>query len=152
MSLNVGENNITEEIYIAESMNEYFTNIGPNLAAQVSTTNIKPESYVDRTESTFSFTLIDVHEVYEALNNLKTSKSLGPDKIPARLLKGSYLSTAPYLTKIFNASLTSSNSSQEWKLARVSPIHKAGGKRESGNYRPISVLPIVAKLFEKIIY
>ena len=41
---------------------------------------------------------------------------------------------------------------QEWKIARVSPIYKAGDKRERRNYPPISVLSVVAGLFEKIIY
>lgn len=122
-------------------MNEYFTSIGPNLAAQVLTTNIEPDPYVDRAESTFSFNSIGVNEAHFPLNNLKTSKSLRPDKIPARLLKGSCFSAAPYLiTKIFNASLTSCVFPQEWKLARVSPIYKTGDKRECGNYQPMSVL------------
>ena len=104
MSLNVGESNITDEANIAESINEYFTSIGTNLAAQVSSTSTKPESYVDRAKNTSSFNSIHVNEVYEALNNLKTSKSLGPDEIPARLLKDSRFRVALYLTKTFNAS------------------------------------------------
>ena len=40
----------------------------------------------------------------------------------------------------------------EWKIAKVIPLFKKGSKREPGNYRPISVLPLVSKVFEKIIY
>ena len=151
-SLNVGSTNVTNKTNIAESMNEYFTSIGPNLATQVPGTDIEPESYVNGSESTFVFKSININEVYNMPSNLKTSKSFGPDKIPARLLKDSCYSIAPFLTKIFNASLTSSVFPQEWKIARVSPIYKAGDKRERGNYRSISVLSVVAGLFEKIIY
>ena len=118
-SLNVGTTNVTNKTNIAESMNEYFTSIGPNLATQVPGTDIEPESYVDGSESTFVFKSININEVYNMLSNLKTSKSFGPDKIPARLLKDSCYSIAPFLTKIFNASLTSSVFPQEWKIARV---------------------------------
>lgn len=127
---NVDEDNITDEAKIAESINEYFTSIGSNLAARVPITNIKPESYVDRVESSFSFNSIDVNEMYKALNNLKTPKSIGPDKVP---IKDSSFSIAVYLTKKFNA-LTSSVFPQKWKPARASPIYKTGDKRECGNY------------------
>ena len=89
-------------------MNEYFTSIEPDLAAKVPVIDIEPELYVDNSESAFVFKSINIDEVYNALNNLKTSKSLGPDRIPARLLKGSCFSIAPFLTQIFNASLASS--------------------------------------------
>ena len=95
---------------------------------------------------------INIHEVYNALNNLKASKSLGPDRVPARLLKDSFFSIAPFPTQIFNASLASSVLPQDWKIARVSPIYKAGDKRDRGNYRPISVLSTVAGLFKKKIF
>ena len=124
-------------------MNEYFTSIGPDLAPKVPVIDIEQGSYVDSSESVFVFKSINIDEVYNALNNLKMSKSLGPDRIPARLLKDSCFS--------FNASLPSSVFSQDWKIARVSPIYKAGDKRDRDNYRPISVLSTVVGLFEKII-
>ena len=92
------------------------------------------------------------HFLGNALNNLKASKSLGPDRVPARLLKDSFFSIAPFPTQIFNASLASSVLPQDWKIARVSPIYKAGDKRDRGNYRPISVLSTVAGLFKKKIF
>ena len=106
-------------------------------------------SLYESSESVFVFKSINIDEVYKALNNLKASKSLGPDRIPARLLKVSCFSIAPFLTQIFNNSLASSFFPQDWKIARVSPIYKAGDKRERGSYRPISVLSTVAGLFEK---
>ena len=133
-------------------MNEYFTSIGPDLAAKVSVIDIEPESCAHSSESVFVFKSINIDEVYNALNNVKASKSLGPDRIPARLLRDSCFSIAPFLTQIFNASLASNVFPQDWKIASVSPIYKAGDKRDRGNYRPRSVLSTVAGLFEKIIY
>ena len=57
---------------------------------------------------------------------------------------------APSLTLIFNASLSNGIFPHDFKIARVSPIHKSGNKEERGNYRPISILSKIAKLFEKL--
>ena len=54
-SLNVGNSNVTNKTNIAESMNEYFTSIGPDLAAKVSVIDIERVSYVDSSESVFVF-------------------------------------------------------------------------------------------------
>ena len=59
--------------------------------------------------------------------------------------------TAIYLTHIYDCSLSSGIFPDDWKKARVSPIFKSGNKEECGNYRPISVLSVVAKIFEKLV-
>ena len=56
------------------------------------------------------------------------------------------------LAKIFNASLETGTFPEVWKLARVAPIFKTGVKSDMSNYRPISVLSTVARVFEKIVY
>ena len=56
-------------------MNEYFTSIGPDLAAKVLVIDIEPETYLDSSESTFVFTSINIDEVHNALTKLKTSES-----------------------------------------------------------------------------
>ena len=74
------------------------------------------------------------------------------DQIPAKILKLSADIVAPSLTFIFNLSLTTGIYVDEWKQARVTPIYKSGDKRLCENYRPISVLPIVSKAFEKEVF
>ena len=59
---------------------------------------------------------------------------------------------SPSLTYLFNLSLEKSIFPEEWKSARVTPLFKSGSKTDCNNYRPISVLSIVSKVFERIVY
>ena len=56
------------------------------------------------------------------------------------------------LTAIFSASICTGIFPQEWKASRVSPVYKNGSRNNPCNYQPISVIPAVAKIFEKIAY
>jgi hypothetical protein len=59
---------------------------------------------------------------------------------------------APSLTYIFNLSLSTGIFIDDWKNARVNSIYKEGSRRNMGNYRPISILPILSKVFEKEVF
>ena len=87
----------------------------------------------------------------EAIAQIKTNKSPGIDCISAKLLKDAGDTISESLANIFNLSLQSGIFPDDWKLARITPIYKDGSKTQCGNYRPISVISIVAKVFEKLV-
>ena len=89
--------------------------------------------------------------VLAALKALEVGKATGPDEIPAKLLKQTASVIAPSLCKIFNKSLQLGSLPSDWKLANVVPVHKKGAKDHVENYRPISPLPIVSKVFERCV-
>ncbi|CAB3986869.1 Hypothetical predicted protein [Paramuricea clavata] len=95
---------------------------------------------------------ISVDSVASTLRGLKACKATGLDKIPAKILKLSANIIAPSLTFIFNLSLATGIYIDEWMRARVTPIFKSGDKRQCENYRPISILPVVSKAFEKEVF
>ena len=90
--------------------------------------------------------------VHKLLGGIKERKATGLDKIPCKLLKMAAHIVALSLTKMLIKSISTNISPNNWKLARVSPIIKKGAKNDSNNYRPISVIPVVAKIFEKIMF
>ena len=91
----------------------------------------------------------DVEDVLKLLDN---NKACGPDLINPRLLKEGSEFLATKLSHIFNQSLTSSHFPSSWKLANVVPIFKKGDKTNSANYRPISLLSCIGKVFEKCVF
>ena len=109
-------------------------------------------STIQNSFPTFRFPNIPVENVALTLKNLKVSKSTGLDKIPAKVLKIASSIIAPSLTFIFNLSLSSGIFIDDWKNARVCPVYKGNDRRDMGNYRPISILPIISKVFEKEVF
>ena len=70
---------------------------------------------------------------------------------PAKILRPIATTIAP-LTHILNQSLRIGVVPSQWKHTRVTPIYKSGEKTCIGNHRPISVIPIFAKIMEKVVY
>ena len=109
------------------------------------------ESYITPSNSIFEIQNVPETDVLKLLCTIKLSKATGHDKISPKLLEDSVGVIAPTLTKIFNQSITTSIFPEDSKVAIYSPLHKTGSKLECNDYRPISVLSAVTKLFEKLI-
>ena len=91
-------------------------------------------------------------KVFSLLSKLCKSKATGLDTISARLLRECADLIADPMCSIFNQSVRSGIFPQEWKCAKVIPLFKEGNHSDLNNYRPISIVPIVAKVFGRIIY
>ena len=87
-------------------------------------------------------------DVEKVIRKLDASKPCGLHKIPAKYCN---VLIAPYLMYIYNCSLFTAIFPDDWKMTRVSPIFKAGSNEDCDKYRSVSILPIVAKIFEKLI-
>ena len=99
--------------------------------------------------STFEITLDDIKDIITGLNN---KKAHGPDLISVNMVKlcGQHLYVP--LKIIFDNILETGIFPDQWKEANVTPVHKKNDKQIISNYRPISLLPVLAKVFERIIF
>ena len=87
---------------IAETFNNFFTSIGPNLTSKLSPSNIDPKSYLQPTKTAFSSRALSVTTVCELLSQLDEKKAMGLDGVPCKLVKLASSITGPLFMKISN--------------------------------------------------
>ena len=111
-----------------------------------------PGNISRRTEQNFKFQTVAKSEVERHLKSIKRSKTTGSDDLPPGLLNDSAELIATPLTHLINLSLTTNVFPADWKIAKIIPIYKLGSCSNLDNYRPISILPVLSKIIEKIIH
>ena len=102
--------------------------------------------------SRFRFKIITEISILKAIKVLKPKRSFGPDKVSSFFNKIAAPVIAKSLANIYNTSIRSGIFPKDWKIAKVAPIFKSGSKSEMRNYRPISVLPTLTRIFERLVY
>jgi len=102
--------------------------------------------------SSFRFKLVTIPEVEFILKTLNTKKSIGIDGIPSIILKLSASVIAEPLTKIINSCITENTFPSLAKYATIIPVYKKYERTDKKNYRPISVLSALSKVFERIFH
>ena len=102
--------------------------------------------------SKFSFTLVDRKIVNDTIKDLSAKTSFGFDNLSTNLLKKISLSISSILSTTINQSLSTGIFPEKLKIAKVLPLFKKGKDNIFDNYRPISLLPAISKVFEKIVF
>ena len=139
---------------IAESFNNFFVNIGPSLTKNARHIPEKTfQVYLNKTILTsFDFQLIDESNFDKVMQSLHTKTSSGHDGISVKLLKYLAPGLRQPLTFIINQSLLTGIFPEKLKIAKVLPLFKKNDCMIMDNYRPISLLPAISKVFEKVVY
>ncbi len=102
--------------------------------------------------SHFTFSLIDRDTVIKIINDMKPKSSCGFDGLSMKLLKMTKDVFIEPLLIIINQALSTGIFPDKLKIAKVTPVYKKVDKSQFTNYQPISLLPVISKIFERIIY
>ena len=100
--------------------------------------------------NTFKFSHVNPTEVMKHIDLLDSKKSSGGN-IPTDILKGTKELICPYLTDCINSTICDCKFPDEMKVAELIPVYKNDDSNVKENYRPISVLPAVSKVYERVL-
>jgi len=149
-----GNTIITSKLVIANKFNSFFTNIGPKLSNIINAPNNKSfKTYLNKQFNyAFEFKNVDTEIVNNIINTLAPKSSSGYDGISTKLLKTVKEALIKPITIIINQMLNTGIFPEKLKIAKVTPIFKKDDETLFTNYRPISLLPSISKIFEKVIF
>ena len=139
---------------ISNVFNEHFSTIRPRLARKIPLTSDEESIYLKNiTENydKFRFSSTTTSNVFTHLNKLSKTKATGLDNISARLIRECADIISGPLCNQFNKSLMSGIFPDDWKCARATLLFKQDDSFDLINYQPISVISVVAKVFERVI-
>ena len=137
---------------IANEFNKYFINIGRLLSEEITSGHSGDEYLNDKTELVFNFTPVTEDYIANVISNLKNKSSYGYDNISNKLIKLAKGVLTQPLTLISNQILRTGIFPKELKISRVKPLFKSGDPLQFNNYRPVSLLPSLSKIFEHVIF
>ena len=144
---------INDPKQMADTFNNFFISVGLNTDNEIPKTPKSPLSFLkNRVINNFSFNAISTYDVMSVILQLDEKKSSGPSDVLLNVLRISAPILVPHLVSIFNLSFKSGIFPDLMKLAKVIPIFKTGSKLSVNNYRPISLLSIFSKIFEKLVH
>ena len=136
---------------IVNQFGKFYVNIHERINLPKNLTSFKQHMPTPNLQS-FFIEPTDEHEVTTMITNMKTKHSSGIDGISSYMLKCIKHAIAKPLAILINKSIDEGVVPNELKVSKVIPIYKGKAKNEFTNYRPISLLNVVSKIYEKIIY
>jgi hypothetical protein len=142
---------ISDPQLVAGIFNKYFCNIGNKLASNIPNTICQFETIYENQMSSCYFYKTDANEIMKIIDELKSDSVPGHDAIPCKFFKYCKSIISKEISIIINKCLKDGTYPEILKIGKVTPIFKSGNKSDPANYRPITVLPILSKIFEKVI-
>lgn len=138
---------------IVDGFAQYFGEVGPKHANTIPTSKTTCFNYLNNNfDRNIFMTPTDKQEILEIICQLKNKATQGHHGISPKLLKDLKHPLSSPLATIINKSIAEGKFPNIMKIARINPIFKSQDKTVLENYRPISILPTISKVFEKVIF
>ena len=143
---------VNDNIQIANSFNTFFSEIAGQIRKNIEPTEIKPESYIpENNPEEFNLGLFGPEYVKNIIASLESKTSLDIFNLNTKVIKAVASNISVPLSHIFKLSFETGLVPSKLKISRTVPIFKSGQPDNLSNYRPISCLPILSKILEKIV-
>ncbi|XP_077969489.1 uncharacterized protein LOC144424244 [Styela clava] len=143
---------VKNPLEITNCFNNYFVSIGNSLSSKLPNSDVFKHYVQRQVKSTVYLEPVSENELLAELTKININKAIGPDNIPLKFIKFTADIISPYLASLFSLCIKNGIFPSIFKIARVTPLHKAGDRKVLSNYRPISVLSSISKIFERLIY
>ena len=144
-----GNDEIDDINDISNSFANFFSEVGTKLDDNLAHTSISPLSYIDRNPNSFYLFDVTIDECMKIISNLKLTRT-SLNQIPVGIFRKIKETIAPTLIKLINSSFHCGIFPNSMKKARITPIYKKGDPKLCSNYRPISSLPFLSKIYERL--
>ena len=145
-------NGYSEPLHKANAINNFFIDIGPDLADAIPDSLLEPDYELREDRPLFDLHEVDHNTVRKLLNNTSINKSTRIDGVPIKFLKMCEPVSFLLITHIINLSIKTKIIPDGWKRACLTPVFKNGDPNNPTNYRTIAILPASSKILEHVVH
>ena len=148
----INDEMINDPIIIANKFNQYFAHIGSTLADKIPSAPHFNSYLSNPVDSVFSFHTVTEENISHIINKLKNKVSYGHDSISNIMIKKAHKPLIKPLTLLINQTLCTGIFPNDLKISRIRPLFKQGSSSLFSNYRPISLLSSLSKIYEYVVF
>ena len=148
----INDEMISDPIIIANKFNQYFAHIGSTLADKIPSAPHFNSYLSNPVDSVFSFHTVTEENISHIINKLKNKVSYGQNSISNIMIKKAHKPLIKPLTLLINQTLCTGIFPNDLKISRIRPLFKQGSSSLFSNYRPISLLSSLSKIYEYVVF
>lgn len=151
---------ISDQKQVCEVFNDFFVNVAKDIGNSTGNTHnlsthpsvMKISENIPKDTPNFSFKEVTTEDVHKIVSKFDTKKATGVDGISTKLLKFCLDPICRPLSRLINTTIVQSKFPPRLKAAQVLPLFKKKDPLNKENFRPVSILPIISKTFERIMH